>query len=96
MAEYSPVTHAEPEPQRRVRPRFLDGAKIRRSGSRAELPQVLWHFPISHFNEKVLWALDLKRIPHVRRALGPSYLFKAWWATGHASDGTGEMQQKIS
>ncbi|MBI4517545.1 MAG: glutathione S-transferase [Deltaproteobacteria bacterium] len=46
---------------------------------------ILWHFPISHFNEKVRWALDFKRVPHLRRALGPSYLFKAWWATGRAT-----------
>ena len=26
---------------------------------------ILWHFPISHFDEKVRWALDFKRIPHV-------------------------------
>jgi len=43
---------------------------------------VLWHFPISHFNEKVRWTLDLKRIPHRRVALGPDYLFRALWATG--------------
>ena len=30
-------------------------------------PPVLWHFPISHYNEKARWALDWKRIPHVRR-----------------------------
>ncbi len=29
---------------------------------------VLWHIRISHFNEKVRWALDHKRVPHVRRA----------------------------
>ena len=46
---------------------------------------LLWHFPISHFNEKVRWTLDLKRIPHRRRALGPDYLFRAWWATGRAT-----------
>jgi len=46
---------------------------------------LLWHFPISHFNEKVRWTLDLKRIPHRRRALGPDYLLRAWWATGRAT-----------
>jgi len=34
----------------------------------AELP-VLWHLKVSHYNEKARWALDLKRVPHVRRAL---------------------------
>jgi len=42
---------------------------------------VLWHFPISHYNEKVRWALDWKHIPHVRRTLGPDYLPRVWWAT---------------
>jgi len=45
---------------------------------------VLWHFPISHYNEKVRWALDYKGIPHVRKALSLSYVPRAWWATGHA------------
>jgi glutathione S-transferase len=43
---------------------------------------VLWHFPISHFNEKVRWALDWKRIAHHRRALVWSYPLRALWATG--------------
>jgi glutathione S-transferase len=43
---------------------------------------VLWHFPISHFNEKVRWALDWKGIPHVRRALGATYLPRALLASG--------------
>jgi len=45
----------------------------------------LWHFPISHFNEKVRWALDWKRLPHRRRALGWDYVPRAWWATGQLS-----------
>src|SRR5438477_4284097 len=32
---------------------------------------VLWHLKVSHYNEKVRWALDHKRIPHVRRAAMP-------------------------
>lgn len=32
---------------------------------------VLWHLKVSHYNEKVRWALDHKRIPHERRALMP-------------------------
>jgi len=31
----------------------------------------LWHFPYSHFSEKVRWALDYKHIPHRRTALPP-------------------------
>jgi len=45
---------------------------------------VLWHFPISHYNEKARWALDWKGIPHVRRALALSYVPRALWATGQA------------
>jgi glutathione S-transferase len=32
---------------------------------------ILWHLEISHYNEKVRWALDYKRVPHVRRAVTP-------------------------
>ena len=45
-------------------------------------PPILWHFPGSHFNEKVRWALDFKGIPHVRRALAFSYMPRALWRTG--------------
>jgi glutathione S-transferase len=37
-----------------------------------ELP-VLWQYNFSNFNEKVRWALDFKRIPHVRRSLVPGF-----------------------
>ncbi|HWA53533.1 MAG TPA: glutathione S-transferase [Solirubrobacterales bacterium] len=30
---------------------------------------VLWHIAISHYSEKARWALDYKRVPHVRRAV---------------------------
>jgi glutathione S-transferase len=43
---------------------------------------LLWHIPLSHFNEKVRWALDYKGIAHCRRVLGPDYLIRAWRATG--------------
>jgi glutathione S-transferase len=46
---------------------------------------VLWHIPLSHFNEKVRWALDFKGIRHHRRVLGPNYLFRAWRATGQGA-----------
>ena len=32
---------------------------------------ILWHLDISHFNEKVRWALDYKGIPHERRSVFP-------------------------
>jgi glutathione S-transferase len=32
---------------------------------------VLWHLKVSNFNEKARWALDYKRVPHVRCAAVP-------------------------
>ena len=32
---------------------------------------VLWQLQISHYNEKVRWALDYKRVPHSRRSMLP-------------------------
>jgi glutathione S-transferase len=46
---------------------------------------LLWHIPLSHFSEKVRWALDYKRIPHRRQVLGPDYLIRAWRATGRGT-----------
>jgi len=43
---------------------------------------LLWHIPLSHYNEKVRWALDYKSVAHRRRVLGPDYLIRAWRATG--------------
>jgi glutathione S-transferase len=48
-------------------------------------PPLLWHIPLSHFNEKVRWALDYKHIAHRRRVLGPGYLIRAWRATGRGT-----------
>jgi len=36
-------------------------------------PPVLWHLKVSHYNEKVRWALDYKGVPHVRRAAVPGF-----------------------
>jgi glutathione S-transferase len=46
---------------------------------------LLWHIPLSHFNEKVRWTLDYKSIAHRRRVLGADYLIRAWRATGHGT-----------
>lgn len=47
---------------------------------------VLWHFTVSHFNEKVRWALDFKRVAHVRRALLPGFhLLRVWRMTGQTA-----------
>lgn len=43
---------------------------------------VLWHIPVSHYNEKVRWALDLKGVEHTRKApLPPSHMPVALWLT---------------
>jgi|SRR5688572_23871173 glutathione S-transferase len=46
---------------------------------------LLWHIPLSHFNEKVRWALDVKGVAHRRQVLGPDYLIRAWRATGRGT-----------
>jgi glutathione S-transferase len=44
---------------------------------------VLWQFRYSHYNEKVRWALDYKRVPHVRRSLLPgAHIPRVLWMTG--------------
>ena len=43
---------------------------------------VLWHIPLSHYNEKVRWTLDYKGIAHRREFARTDYLFQAWRATG--------------
>jgi glutathione S-transferase len=32
---------------------------------------MLWHLKVSNYNEKARWALDYKRVPHVRRPIVP-------------------------
>jgi glutathione S-transferase len=46
---------------------------------------LLWHIPLSHYSEKVRWALDFKHIAHHRQVLGPDYLIRAWRATGRGT-----------
>jgi glutathione S-transferase len=46
---------------------------------------LLWHIPLSHYNEKVRWTLDYKGIPHRRKVLGADYLIRAWRATGRGT-----------
>jgi glutathione S-transferase len=48
---------------------YLQGS--RGSSAAVETP-VLWHLEISHYNEKVRWALDYKGVAHVRRAVTPA------------------------
>jgi glutathione S-transferase len=45
-------------------------------------PVVLWHLPVSHYNEKVRWALAYKDVPHERRTPLPGlYMVVAVWLT---------------
>lgn len=49
-------------------------------------PPVLWQLEISHYVEKVRWALDYKHIPHTRRSLPPGlHIRKAKELTGDTS-----------
>jgi glutathione S-transferase len=41
-------------------------------GSAPATPE-LWQFTSSHFNEKARWALDFKRVPHIRHSLIPGF-----------------------
>ena len=44
---------------------------------------VLWQFKYSHYNEKVRWALDYKRVRHIRRSLLPgAHIIPVLWMTG--------------
>lgn len=45
-------------------------------------PPRLLHFRVSHYNEKVRWALDFKHWPHVREALVPGFhVARVRWLT---------------
>jgi glutathione S-transferase len=46
-------------------------AEARANGGKVDGAPVLWHLKVSHYNEKARWALDYKRVPHVRRAVLP-------------------------
>jgi glutathione S-transferase len=49
----------------------------------ANEPPRLLHFRVSHYNEKVRWALDYKRWPHRRQALVPGFhLARTRWRSG--------------
>jgi glutathione S-transferase len=53
---------------------LLDRTRSSQQRNRArngDRPPVLWHLKVSHYNEKARWALDYKRLPHVRRAALP-------------------------
>ena len=48
---------------------------------------VLWHLPVSHYNEKVRWALDYKHVEHERHTPPPpSHMAVALWLTRGTSN----------
>jgi glutathione S-transferase len=74
---------AEP---RRGHPGRLTEATVDLSDREHSALPVLWQLEISHYNEKVRWALDYKRVPHVRRSLLPGlHMLKAKRLTGATS-----------
>jgi glutathione S-transferase len=47
---------------------------------------VLWHIPVSHYNEKARWALDYKGVEHERHAPPPpSHMAVSLWLTRGSS-----------
>src|SRR6516164_2653573 len=58
----------------------------RRLAQPASIVPVLWQLQISHYVEKVRWALDYKRVAHVRRTLLPGlHVVKTKRLTGDTS-----------
>ena len=56
------------------------------SGQNVEGLPVLWQLQVSHYVEKVRWALDYKRVPHIRRSLLPGvHIREATRLTGDTS-----------
>jgi glutathione S-transferase len=49
----------------------VEPATVETDGASGGETPVLWHLKVSNYNEKARWALDYKRIPHVRRAVIP-------------------------
>jgi glutathione S-transferase len=51
-----------------------------------ESQPLLWQLQVSHYSEKVRWALDYKRIPHHRRSVMPGvHIAVALWLSEGAS-----------
>ena len=49
-----------------------------------EAKPVLWHIGVSHYSEKVRWALDWKGVEHERREPPPGLhmVLALWWSRG--------------
>jgi glutathione S-transferase len=59
-------------------------------------PPRLLHFRVSHYNEKVRWALDYKSWPHKRQALLPGFhIPQARWLSGQNKLPLLEMDGRI-
>jgi glutathione S-transferase len=76
-----------PEPHMRPHRSAHHGPTVTEPGDHADpAVPVLWQLQISHYVEKVRWALDYKRVPHVRRTLLPGlHVFTARRLTGASS-----------
>ena len=83
------VTRSRIAERRRVRPgRLSPDTELTLGLSEREYPvlPVLWQLQISHYVEKVRWALDYKHVPHIRRTLLPGlHVFTARRLTGDTS-----------
>jgi glutathione S-transferase len=56
------------------------------SGQNVDSLPVLWQLQVSHYVEKVRWALDYKHVPHIRRSLLPGvHIREAKRLTGDTS-----------
>ena len=63
-----------------------DGSTNRMERQPVSIVPVLWQLQLSHYVEKVRWALDYKRIPHIRRSLLPGlHISEAKRLTGDTS-----------
>jgi glutathione S-transferase len=56
----------------------------------SDLTPTLWHINVSHYSEKVRWALDYKQVPHSRRAviIPGTHIPAAMWLTRNPSNVT--------
>jgi glutathione S-transferase len=63
-----------------------DRSTVRTQTQPVPIVPVLWQLQISHYLGKVQWALDYKRVPHVRRTLLPGlHAVKTKRLTGETS-----------
>jgi glutathione S-transferase len=83
------VTRERVGARRRVHPGRLSPdtkATVDSSGREHLVVPVLWQLQVSHYVEKVRWALDYKRVPHIRHSMVPGlHAIKTKRLTGDTS-----------